>query len=215
MRVSLTVLAVCVILSLAAGLLGGYFLTRSPAAPAPGPIREEASPERPADVNRPREIRREGFGLQYPGNWAIQAARAEYDPDHLFVIESPGSAFALFALVDEARDPRAVVRRQAEHFQRTMVQASVSHFMTWGRYRGDGARARGQIMGVPGGVRIFACTVGGRTLIATQRYADADLAHVQPGFDLIENSFTLNGPAAPTTAPSGPSSRSVGGSTPG
>ena len=54
----------------------------------------------PADVKNPKTLDRDGFTLQYPGNWTIDTADPDYNPDRNFTITSEGGSQISFLLFD-------------------------------------------------------------------------------------------------------------------
>jgi len=61
--------------------------------------------EEHAEIASPNTLVREGFILQYPSNWTIDTRDDDYDPDHYFSIESPGSSLIVFVIVDIPTSP--------------------------------------------------------------------------------------------------------------
>ena len=149
------------------------------------------SDEAPADVSRPRQMVRESFRLHYPGNWRIDSADGDYDPDHLFSIDSPGSSFAMFILFDFSSEPKENLDEQVQQFSKLIKTSESSRFQSWGKFKGHGVHLQGHLLGMKGGVKIFSHSSSHRSFVVVNQYFDEDLAHVKPGFDLIESTFEL------------------------
>src|SRR5687768_1393831 len=82
-----------------------------------------SSSERPADVKDRRAIEREAFRMAYPGNWKVDVEDEDYDPDHLFSIDSPGSCFAMFLVYDaEATDPATMLNAQVDQYSTRLIK---------------------------------------------------------------------------------------------
>jgi hypothetical protein len=154
-----------------------------------------AQTEEEADVRAPKPLVRERFRLEYPGNWTIDLEDEDYDPDHLFSIESPGSCAITFIVFDAAISARDSMEAQVEAFVPRFVKNAVqTPFARWGAYDGEGMKLAGKILGVQkGSIRIFAHESAREdlTLTLVELCFDEDLPLVQPGFELIEGSFEL------------------------
>ena len=160
-----------------------------------GWLEDLAETEEPADVGAPKPIVRERFRLQYPGNWRIDEADEDYDPDHLFSIDSPGSCHVTVIVFDAAIGAKTVVAAQVEAFVPRVLKNPVqTPFVRWGAYEGEGVTLAGRILGVlPGSIRIFAHESEREDLTLTilEFCYDEDLPLVRPGFALVERSFEL------------------------
>lgn len=151
------------------------------------------SPEEKADSSHPKDISRAGFRLKIPANWAVDTLDADYNPDHSFTIESPGSSFVMFIIMDIQSDPLENVQEQVEAFVPKVInKAQRIVFKKWGKYEGQGMQLRGRVISVvDGGVRIFSYSSEYRSFIVVESYFAEDLKKVQPGFQLIEDSFEI------------------------
>jgi hypothetical protein len=154
-------------------------------------LEDALSDEQPANVSQSRQLVRDAFRVDYPGNWQIDSADEDYDPDHLFSIDSPGSSFAMFLVLDVPSEPATNVEEQVRQFSKLFNNSAESRFTNWGKYSGEGVHLQGRIFGMKSGVRIFSSSSSSRSIIVVQQCVDEDLADVEPGFDLIERTFEL------------------------
>ncbi|MEK7269607.1 MAG: hypothetical protein AAB215_01545 [Planctomycetota bacterium] len=176
---------------IAAGL--AKFLPRNAAKEAERKALEFVGAEgQKADTAHPRTLERKGFRLEYPSNWKIDEKDEDYDPDRMFSIESPGSAFVMIAMVPVKVDPEEHMKGQIDSFANLMgAKPSVARFETYGRYKGKGASLKGKVLGVPVTVKAFACFAEGATALVVQQVPDEDIGLEKDGLDLIEKSFVL------------------------
>ena len=174
-----------------AGIVTGFFLGVWSTEVGSDFLEDLASEEEPADVDHPKKIVREGFRLEYPGNWQIDTADADYDPDHLFSIDSPGSVFVMFIMIDLPTDPSDNVEEQVGQFSKLIAHPVKSPFQRWGVFSGEGVLLKGRILGMKAGVRIFSHSAEDKSFIVVHQYFDEDLTDVEPGFKLIERTFQL------------------------
>jgi hypothetical protein len=151
--------------------------------------------EQKADVRATKPIVRERFHLEYPGNWTIDEEDEDYDPDHLFSIDSPGSCHVTVIVFDAAISAEHCVETQVEVFVPKLVKDPVqTPFASWGAYDGEGVTLAGKILGLlKGSIRIFAHESEREdlTLTIVEFCYDEDLPLVRPGFELIERTFEL------------------------
>lgn len=151
--------------------------------------------ERAAKVSEPVVVRRPAFTFEHPGNWTVAVDDADYNPDHMFSVESPGQSFVLFVIADGEILPEESVAQQ-EHAQTTSVMkdATRTDLTTWGTHPGTGVLLAGHHLGItPGTIRIFAFREQGQTYTLIESTYDDDRADVQPGFDLIARTFQVSG----------------------
>jgi hypothetical protein len=151
--------------------------------------------EQEADVRAPKRIVRERFRLEYPGNWTVDEEDEDYDPDHLFSIDSPGSCSVTFIVFEALIDAKTSLATQVEGIvPRIMKEPVPMPFARWGAYHGEGVTLAGRMLGLyTGSIRIFAheSEPGDLTLTVVEFCFDEDLPLVRPGFELIERSFAL------------------------
>lgn len=147
--------------------------------------------EQRADVAAPRRHERPAFELWYPGNWHVDDKDEDYDPDHLFSIESPGSAVVTVSVNDVALDPTTLVAAQREALQKLMPSPKATPLTRWGAHDGVGVRLEGRMFGMKGTIVAFAAAQGERSFAVVMQLFDEDRAMVQPGFDLVERTFKL------------------------
>ena len=151
--------------------------------------------EQKADVRATKPIVRERFHLEYPGNWTVDEEDEDYDPDHLFSIDSPGSCQVTVVIFDSAISAKNSVDAQVEAFVPKIVKDPVqTPFARWGAYDGEGVTLAGKMLGLlKGSIRIFAheSVREDLTLTVVEFCYDEDLPLVRPGFELIERTFEL------------------------
>ena len=155
-----------------------------------------ARQDEPAEVMEPTEpqrVERAGFSLQFPGNWQIDTHGENYDSDHMFIIQASRGAFVGFEIHDREVDPRWLLEaRVAAMTGRVLPGAGREEFPTWGQYRGQGALLYGKALGkTPVTVRIFAFAWAGHTVAVTEYASDNDSRNVEPGFQMVEQTFRV------------------------
>jgi hypothetical protein len=152
--------------------------------------------EQQAKVDAPKRIERPSFSLEYPGNWAIDAKDPDYDPDHLFSIDTPGDGFVMFVIAEGELDAAdALEQHVANQLKATIKGAKRTAFDRYGSFQGHGALLQGKYLGLaPGSVRIFCFRQGDLTFQITELVSDEDRAKVEPGLRLVEKSLRLAGP---------------------
>ena len=185
------VFALVVVVVLFVGVVVGFVLGVASTDAGKAFFADVLEDEQVAQVSRPNTIVREKFKLKYPSNWNINVEDKDYDPDGMFSIHSPGSAFVMFAFVAGETTPEDSLRAQIRPFEKKMVHPTVSQFEKYGRYSGKGAIMKGRIMGMRTTVKLFSFRQNDLEVMMTQYCLDEDMIRVQPGFRLIEGSFAL------------------------
>jgi len=180
-----------VLASLVIGVSIGFFLGIASTKAGRSFILDIVEDERKAEVSQPNKVVRESFTLQYPSNWKIAIDDEDYDPDHMFSIESPGSAFVMFVIGPGETEPENNLQAQIQQFTKLMTSPSIERFKNYGRLSGKGAILKGKILGIRITTKVFAFHQDDLTIITVQQYPDEDMKHVQEGFALIESSFLL------------------------
>ncbi|MEO0794112.1 MAG: hypothetical protein AAFX93_03065 [Verrucomicrobiota bacterium] len=143
-------------------------------------------------------ISRPGFSLKYPSNWKVASHQADYDPDRLFTIETPGQSHIVIEVFDVhgSVNLEQTMSGVLEALDGPAIDTySYGDFESWGSFQGEGKHLKGKIMRIiPGGCRIFATTIPGKGkgLLVTEFYMSDDLPDALPGFDLISRTFVFN-----------------------
>lgn len=152
--------------------------------------------EERALVDAPKRLERQHFSLDYPGNWAIDVKDPDYDPDHLFSIESPGDSSVMFLIAEgDLVVEDALEQHVAAQLESTIKGAKRTPFDRYGSFQGHGALLQGKVLGmVSGSVRIFCFRRGDRTFQIIELVYDEDRVKVDPGLRVIEKSLRLSGP---------------------
>jgi hypothetical protein len=194
-KIAPSILVVAVIVSLAVGGIAGFFLGIVSTKAGKAFIRDMVEDERNAEVSQPAKLVRDRFELQYPSNWEIDTEDEDHDPDHMFSIDSPGSAFVMIVIGDVASDPEDNLQTHLRQFEKLMSNSATSRFDRYGGLTGKGATLKGRIMGIRTTVRLFACQQDDLTILITQQCPDEDFKQTQGGFSLIEKSFVLKNSA--------------------
>jgi hypothetical protein len=182
------------LLGLAGLVLGGgvgFFLGLNATQAGKKFIENMVSEETDADVGKPQKIDRAAFTVQYPANWKVATTAQNYDPDHMFKIESPGSTHAMFMLDQSSVEPEMAVEKQVAAFNKLMSRPATTRFTQFGSHTGHGAVVKGTILSIAQTIRVFAFSEHGMTGIIIFQYPDEDEPMVRPGMDLIERSFEI------------------------
>ena len=144
-----------------------------------------------ADVSHPRNLVRERFQLQCPSNWKVDVNDEDYDADHMFSIDSPGSANVMFVMGSLETNPEDVLQDQISAFEKLFGAPTISRFERYGQISGKGAILQGKIMGNRITVKEFSFYENDLTVMITQQYPDENFKYVQDGLTLIESPFSL------------------------
>lgn len=142
-------------------------------------------------------IDRPAFTLKYPSGWTIAKHQADYNPDRLFTIETPGSSHIAIEIFDlrPGMNVSETMRDVLQALDGPAVETySYGDFETWGHYQGEGKHLKGKIMSlIPGGCRVFVAKIPekGKGLLITEFYMSDDLPEAHPGFDLISQTLVF------------------------
>ena len=150
-----------------------------------------AGGEQMAETANSQTIKRQRFELSYPSNWLIDTDDEDYDPDHLFSIESPGSSFAMFIMDTLELDPEESLQEQIEIFSNMMGNPDIENFTAYGQYKGKGAYLRGKMMGMSFTIKVFTGYINEQSVIIVHQYPDEDHKMVKDGLKQIEDSFKI------------------------
>jgi len=146
----------------------------------------------PADVENTKIISRDGFELQYPGNWVLDSKDKDYDPDHKFTIESPGpGGDSIFVVMDMPTDPLENVELLKDDFLHLILNAEITDFTIWGNYSGYGVTLSGRYLMQDATVRIFSYSSSSRSFAVIELGLKDSETLVRSGLQLIEKSFQL------------------------
>ena len=169
--------------------------------------------ERPADLDHPQVIDRALFQLSCPGNWTVGREEANYNPDHLFTLLSPGQSQRLLVIVEaKPSDPAKNVAAQFAGIRKKFSSSAKQiPFTRWGHHTGKGVDVSGRMLGfVSGEARVFSHSDATRsfTIVEIRTDRDAFISGAAAAFDSIAQSFRLHNPceAGPcdTDLPGGP-----------
>ena len=178
-----------VVVSLTVGVVAGFFLGVASTKAGRAFLDDLFEEEQKADISRPTTLIRDRFQLQYPTNWRIDVDDEDYDPDQMFSIDSPGSAFVMFVIGTVETEPEDNLQMQIRQFKKLMSSPAIDRFERYGRLTGKGATLKGKVMGIRTTTRLFAFSQDELTVMITQQCPDDDLNRAQDGLTLIESSF--------------------------
>jgi hypothetical protein len=182
---------------LVVGFLGGVLATKAGRAF----FADVLQGERPAQIANPQKLTRAKFQLHYPANWRLNREDEDFDPDHAFNIESPGSAFIMFHIGKATLEPEETLRDQIAAFSKLMDRPASTRFTQWGSFTGQGVSMRGRVLGIPTTVKPFVFNQAGVSVIVVQYYPDEDQQAVLPGLQLVERTFALRQGQSKKVAP--------------
>lgn len=179
------------------GCAGGLLIGVGSTGAGDDLIESLVSTERRADVKDKKSIVRPAFTLQHPGNWKVDTEDEDYDPNHMFSIDSPGNCFTMFIVFDTVTDPDDTVQSQIDTYvPKLMKNPTQTPFTKWGRYEGTGMKLEGRVLGVtPGSLRVFshADEKADLSFVVVESCYDEDRKATEAGFALIEDTFQLTG----------------------
>jgi len=190
-KVSLVVLIAAVISALVAGAVAGFFAGVASTRAGEDLLQGLVEHEEDAEILNPQTIIRERFTLSYPSNWKVDVNDVDYDPDHNFSIESPGSTFVAFLFGAVETSPEDNIQGQIHTFSRIMDNPVITRFTKYGSLTGKGAILKGDILGMPHTARFFSSWQDGLTVVIVQQCPDKDMKRAGKGLSLIEGSFSL------------------------
>ncbi len=156
-------------------------------------INSDSFTNAPADVEHPVTLSREGFEVQYPGNWVIDVNDQNYDPDHSFKIEHEGLGQGVVSLMimDEPFNPVEMVHRLKNEYSNLVSGATIREFTTYGNYTGQGIELHGTMVFIDMTTRVFAFSSSTRSFVVVEMCSDEEKEIIKPGLQLIESSFRL------------------------
>ena len=189
--VLIAVIVVSLIAGVAVGFLGGFFVGVASTKAGREFLEDMVQIEEMANVKSPKKLVREKFELQYPANWSVGVDEDDYDPDHMFSINSPSATWIQFGLDDLETDLEDNIQVYVTAFTKLMASPRITRFSRYGRHTGKGAQLNGNILGSKTTIKAFSYSEGGVTATIVQQYSDEDLKYVKSGLDLIERSFSI------------------------
>jgi len=146
----------------------------------------------PADVATPRELVGARYRLSYPGNWRLDTADDDYDPDRTFDLNAPAQGTVVFQLLPRGSDPEEAVEGICDEVEGVVVHHARRHrFERWGDLEGYGIELDGSLVVAPGRVRVFGHAGEGVGVVVMEIRYDEDEANNAPGYELIASSFEL------------------------
>ncbi len=144
------------------------------------------------DLQNTQRIEREGFALNYPGNWEVDRIDEDYDPDGNFAIEPPvADALIRFSFYEEAMDSQDCVDQTRDNLSDAYTLSDLIGVDHWGDYDGAGYLGSVNIMLGDYDILIFCSTERARPFEIFQIVEENAADKLQPGFDLMRNSLEL------------------------
>jgi hypothetical protein len=143
-----------------------------------------------------KTIDRDSFSVKYPDQWAIDTKDEDYDADALFSIDAPdGENMIMFIIFSMAIDTAELMSEQVKAFTAELIKKpEITHFDTWGKYKGSGTILKGKLMGVfKGFVRIFVYGDEHKTMIVVEQCYDKAYETLKKDYDLMSSSFQFKG----------------------
>lgn len=148
------------------------------------------------DLHNVQRVDRDGFSLEYPGNWEIDVSDEDYDPDYDFSI---GTVFAdatlQFWFYGEPMDSAECVDQTFLNLSQGFDVERGNPMESWGGYPGAGFRGRLSIEGNPYVVISFCSTEGPRPFEIMWICQADQHDRLLPGLERIGDSLELK-PAA-------------------
>lgn len=190
-KISPGILILAIVVSLAVGGVSGFFLGVATTDWGKSFLSDVLTDEQSANIAQPQKLTRKRFDVQYPGNWKIDTKDSDYDPDAMFSIESPGSAFVMFVFGSISTSPEEMLKTQIEPFIKILGSPTITKFDHYGKLPGKGALLKGRIMGIRTTVKLFSYSKDNQTMMITQQCPDEDFKKAGKGFELIETSLVL------------------------
>ena len=143
------------------------------------------------NVEHPAKLKRPAFSLSYPGNWFVDDADEDYDPDHYFLIEGFQDAGILFMIEHEPSDPAERNDVILGSYLEIFVGSEPSVFDRWGRHSGIGAEYEGLLEGNNYRIRVFSMNTSSHGMTVLE-FAEVGVARkAEPAFELIRSTFRL------------------------
>jgi hypothetical protein len=147
----------------------------------------------PADVQNAAEITNECLSLQYPGNWRIDTADPDYDPDKYFDINAPGQGKVMVHVFPPRVTPQQGVDAMVQNLKKLVRNAKETPYESWGPHTGYGIELTGFILVGSGRIRSFGLGNSQATVVIVELRYDEDEANNKAGYELISQTFRLKG----------------------
>lgn len=177
-----------------AGGLVGFILGAATSDFGRSLIEDSLATEKLAVTDYSQTISRKHFVAKFPANWVEDTEMEYYEPEHYFLVNSPGGNWIQLEVLDYATDPAVNV----QEYERTEVialkEVTKTTFTRWGQYTGKGIELKGKRGGFyPVRVRIFSYSSKAKSFTIFEHHSDEDEELIKPGFDLVEKTFQLKG----------------------
>lgn len=144
---------------------------------------------RPADIRHPREMSSRYFSFKYPGNWKVDTADPDYDPENYFDIDAPAQGSVIVQFFDPQITPQEGADAIVEKMKKLMLNRTENSFETWGKQKGYGIHLRGFLVVGIASIRVFGLGNAHATVVIIEMRYDEDERNNRRGYDLIAESF--------------------------
>ena len=156
-----------------------------------------------AQTASPSSFSSRTLDFDYPGNWTIDQADPDYDPQTYIVVEPPQDAIMKIQYYESWEDPEWEIDATVDSLRRGFTGLrDTGTFKMWGRTRGEGRELSGVTQGEEYTLRIFVGSVArGLMLEVLEVSRPSDHGRVGPGFALIRRTLTTHGKKPRPTSP--------------
>ena len=145
----------------------------------------------PADIRHTTEMTNRYFSMQYPGNWRIDTADPNYDPDKYFDIHAPAQGMVVVRVFAPHAIPQQAVGTIVENMRKFVVNGKESRFESWGPHKGYGLQLQGFAFAGNARVRAFGLGNSQASVVIVEMRYDEDEVNNRNGYDLIAQTFKL------------------------
>jgi hypothetical protein len=141
-----------------------------------------------------KDLSSKNYSLKYYGDWYVDSLESDFDKEHSFTINSQeADAFISFDIIDyPVKEVELLKAKIDQHLNQTITNATVTSFDTWGKYKGKGARIKGNIMGLmEGQFIIFIHSEANHSFVMMSQILDNDEQKYKANLNLIADQFQL------------------------
>jgi hypothetical protein len=157
----------------------------------------------PPQITDPREIETSSYSLSYPGNWSLDTADEDHDLNYDIEIGPAfDDALVNILMFDYEIDPEYLAKQTIANWEDAYIVSDTTTLYSWGEHTGYGvagtliiesapyrALAFSALRPVPDS--LYGSVVSG--ILVLELAEDDASERLQPGFDLIRDSFVLTG----------------------
>lgn len=150
---------------------------------------EFANEEEPADVANPQDLEGKLYRLKYPRNWTLDENYSR-ENEYYLSVDSPGGSYAIFTIYDCKTDTQKNVDNAESHGYEFTSPVRES-FETWGKFSGKGVVIKDKWSRNTTEIRIFSHSTDTSGFMVVEYRYSSPMQRVEPGFELIADSFEL------------------------